>query len=248
MLGALGKIAAAPLSPTFTSLEKARAYNAALTRAEYALARVVASEAGPKGTPTEMACLADATLNHAGGRELEQHVTASLGFGAQDGRPFSTAQSPGPRHIEAALAVLRRGLFGLLSPPMRGVVRGADRFLSPRAQDDLAGRGSAKHCPALVILERWTFDRAFADRSRCTLSAKNGPDQREWIGLVAGVDSYRQMFLRPATAAQAALYADARRVIESRGQYQGSPLIAPLPDVVVVAAVVGAAYLLRGVA
>lgn len=244
MAGALARIAAAPLSPSYGTHEAARAYAPDLTLDEYALARVVASEHG-RGTPTEMGCIADASVNHAAGAPLFAHVTAGRGFGAQEGRPMSTRLPPGPRHIEAARAVLRRSFFGALSPALQGVARSARRYISPRSQQGSFSEGSSKHCPALVILERWTYAKEWANRSRCELSATRGRGQLEWVGPIPGVDPWTLMLFRPATLAQDALYADARRVIESGGSYKGRLRPLGAAELLAVGALIAAAQLGR---
>jgi hypothetical protein len=250
---ALAKITAAAKSPAFATLAAARAYDQGLTEAEYCLARVVASEAG-NGTAMEQACIADATLNHAGGRtgaELVRHVTGGNGFGEQGpSRPVSTRLGPAPRHIETALAVLRRrGLFGFLAPEMYGCSRGAIRYFSPSGQAARSSEEPEKNLPPLVLLEKWTFNKKVVNRAALELGPPGpGSGQLEWVGPIAGVDPWRQMFLRRSTFAQAALYADARKVIESRGGYKGIPPFVSPGDALLVLGLVASLYMLRGVA
>lgn len=245
MIGAIAKIDAAAKSPTYGDLEAARAYDPGLTADEYALGRVVVSEFG-RGTPTEMACIADAvrTKAVARGRTIAAHITAGAGFGEQghgSSRPVSSRQDPGPRHLEAAIAVLRRGFLGVLPPPLVGLARGATSFFDPKSQASQSVSDPSINCPPLVILEAWTFDKAHPG---CKLAERRGPAQLEWIGPVAGVDAYQLMLLRPATTNQAVLYAEARKVIESRGAYK-APLLPLLPtELGTVLLLVGASYLL----
>jgi hypothetical protein len=241
-VGYLETIAAASTSPTYSSLESARASVSDLTLIEYGLARVIASEHA-KGSPAEICCIGDATINgaKAAGRDLLDHITAgssqfgsqgSVGAGARK-RPVSSARSPGARHIRAALALLRGRFFGLVDPPARGISRGARRFFDPRAQLALSKSGT-KHCPPLVILERWTYALPWGP-TRCTLGTKRGTGQEEWVGPIVGIDAYELMLFRPAGRQQDALYAAARRVIESQGLEQTGPSSAqPLVELLLV--------------
>jgi hypothetical protein len=246
-------IAAAPTSPTFGSRAAAAGNVHDLTEEEYALARVIASEHS-RGSPTEICCIGDATLNGAAaaGRTLIDHVTAganafggqgTVGAGARK-RPVSSARPPGARHLRAALALLRGRFFGLVDPPARGISKGARRFFDPRSQLS-QHKGGVGHCHPLVILERWTFARKWG-ATRCTLLPKNGTDQQEWVGPIAGVDAYELMLFRKAGRDQAALYAAARRVIESQGLNQEGPNpIMPLAEfALVLALAAGAAWVL----
>jgi hypothetical protein len=225
----LDDIAKAPASPQLETLEEARAkVDPGLTLDEYTLARMVYSE-GASGTPVELCCLADAAYNQAraAGRTIHAYATNGNGFGQQDRtRPVSTARAPGPRHVHAALAVLRRrpwfGIPMLAPPPARGIARGARRFLSPRAQLALSKQDRSRWCPPLAVLERWSFNAPWSDRSTCSVG-KPGPRSgwEEWVGPIPGVDPWRQMFMRPATSLHAQLYREARQVIESGGTYKG---------------------------
>jgi hypothetical protein len=226
----LDDIAAASTSPSYDSLAAARAVIADLTDEEYGLARVIASE-HRTGSPTELCCIGDATINgaRAGGRELLDHITGgSAAFGAQGSgggrkRPVSSARSPAARHVRAALALLRGRLWGLADPPARGIARGARRFYSPRGQLSQHRSSPSTHCSPIVILDRWTFDLDWLDRSRCLLTTTRGADQQEWVGPIDGVDAYVLMLFRKAGRAQGALYVAARRVIESEGRDQSGP-------------------------
>lgn len=249
MLDALAKIAASPRSPRFATEESARAVFPGLTRDEYAMARVVNSE-HDGGTPTEQACIADAVLNAAGSRGVYGHVTRGNGYGEQGAdRPVASGRHPGPRHVAAALAVMRAPtVFGqpvpLLKGPLRGIARGATRFLNVKAQADAHARSSATHCPPDVVLRRWTYSLPWADRSTCTLGTKRGGGQLEWVGAIPGVDAYAGvMLLRPASSQQDQLFADALKVIASRGSYKGRTFPIGGVDVAILVALVGATYL-----
>jgi hypothetical protein len=241
-------IAAAPTSPRFETEEEARQRFPGLTRDEYALARAVNSEAGSRPA-LEMACIADAIVNAARGKSVFAHVTGGAGYGPQKSpRPVTTDRDPGPRHVVAALAVLRPpAIFGqavpLLAGNLRGCSHGATRFLNVKAQDELNRSGSPTHRPAVAVLESWTYSRRFAnDAPDGTLKKERGGGQLEWVGHIPGVDAYRGvMLLRPATAQQDLLFSQARRIIESKGAYQGLPF-API-DVAVLVAFIGATYL-----
>lgn len=256
-MGYLEEIGAAATSPTYSSVEGARKVVADLTDEEYALARVIASEYAA-GSPTELCCIGDADINQArsSGRKLVDHITAGTGvFGSQgsDGagarrRPVSSARTPGPRHVLAAVALLRARFFGFMDPPARGISRGARRYFDPRAQLASHRKNSATHCHPLVILERWTYALPWGP-TRCSLGTKRGADQEEWVGPITGVNAYELMLMRPAGRQQDALYKAARRVIESQGidQSGGSPSPAmPLIELALVVGLAAAAAWLAG--
>lgn len=253
----LDDIAKADASTRLETLEEARAKaDKSLTLDEYTLARMVYSEHA-SGSPTELVCLADAGANkaEAEGRSIYLYATNGSGYGAQGERsdaggkrPVSTARAPTPRHVAAALAVLRGStLFGLPigKAPARGIAKGARRFFDPRTQDKLhqdykAGRSGGKvhSCSALGLLKAWTFDRPYCGGSRCCSdgappsSGRNGSSQEEWVGPIEGVDPYELMLMRPKSALQEQLYAEAVKVIESRGSYKGHMPIGLPPAVV----------------
>lgn len=221
----LDDIARTPTSPRFDSLEAAKRHFPDLTLDEYTLARVINSEHG-RGGPVELVAIGDADVNkaQATGRSIFQHATGGSGqYGPQDNvRPVSSARSPGPRHVKAALAVTRG--------PARGIARGARRYFDPRVMDIgyrayRAGTSTKViSCSALGVLEAWTFSRPRCGGNRCCANglpvpAPNGSGQEEWVGPIHGVDAYELMLMRPKTADQAELYAMARQVITSRGRY-----------------------------
>jgi hypothetical protein len=230
----LDDIGVSPTSPTLAGLDDARHVIADLSMDEYALARVLASEyAG--GTPTELCCIGDAECNEAKarGRTLADHITAGTGAWGSQGsagagdrkRPMSSARAPGPRHVRAAVA-LTRGPWNLLPSalaPARGIAQGARRYFDPRSQISSA---DSSHCHPLIVLERWTYDLPWA--GTCVLGTTRGRDQQEWVGPIKGVDAYQLMLFRPATPMQDALYAAARRVIETQGADQSGPT-GPIP-------------------
>lgn len=238
----LDDIAAAKMSPQFHSLEAAQQAFPGLTRDEYTLARMVYSEHA-SGSPVELCCLADAGVNkaQADGHSLYQYATGGLGYGAQGGaRQVSTARSPAPRHVKAALAVLRRsswlGIPWLAPPPARGIARDARRFLDPRAQLARHIKEPRTNCPPLAVLERWCFAKPWlvadsgerlALRSRgdargCALGPAGSPSrQEEWVGPIPGVDPYELMLVRPRTSLHAQAYVEAKKIIETRGSYKG---------------------------
>jgi hypothetical protein len=253
----LHHIAAAPTRPLLEDLAEAQLIFRDLTVDEYTLARAIASEDFSAGTTT-LLCLGDVACNAAADerRTVHDYATRGNGYGAQgDGspkRPISTARPPAPRHVHAAIALLRGPrlpFFGLrlpLRPPARGIARGATRFFSPSAQEALhKQRGVGDYCPPLAHLKRWTYALKVVSRNNgdCQLGTVRGSGQLEWVGPIKGVDPWRQMFMRPATGAQDALYAEARRVIETRGAYQGRDPIG-VSDVVAVLALVGASFLM----
>lgn len=256
-MGYLDDIGAAATTPTLGSLDAARSKVLAdLNEEEYALARVIASEYA-SGSPTELCCIGDADINkaRASGRPLIDHITAGTGvFGSQgsDGagarrRPVSSARAPGPRHVLAAVALLRARFFGFIDPPARGISRGARRYFDPRAQLSSHRSNSSTHCHPLVILERWTYALPWGP-TRCSLGTKRGPDQEEWVGPIAGVNAYELMLMRPAGRQQDALYAAARRVIESQGldQSSGPSPAMPLIELALVVGLAAAAAWLAG--
>jgi len=228
-MGLLEDIAAAPTTPTYSTLDAARAKYPDLTVDEYALSRVVGSE-NFNGRPAELVCIADVTVNRAkrAKRSVHDYVTAGGEYGSQGsgGRSESSARPGGPRHIAAARAVLHPATFlgvpiPFLPPRGRGWSGGAVQYFDPGAQ--LASL-DATHCHPLVILERWTYD---LEKVGCELKREHrGPNQQEWVGPIAGVDPWVLMLLRPAGPNQDALYAEAKRIIETRGTYKGR---APLP-------------------
>lgn len=235
----LDDIAKTPREPRLETIEEARKVlgDPSLTLDEYTLARMVNSE-GDTGTATELCCLADAGVNQARaqGRSLYDYATGGQGYGPQGGaRQVATTRAPGPRHVKAALAVLRRrpffGIPGIAPPPARGIARGARRFLSPRAQLALSKQDITKWCPPIAVLEKWAFGAGWADRSACRPGAPGPRSQwEEWVGPIPGVDPWRQMFMRPATALHASLYAEARRIIQSSGTYKGREPAAELVE------------------
>lgn len=228
-------IAAAGQTPAYDTLEAARAFDSSLTRDEYTLARIIKSEHG-SGTPDDMCCIGDADCNKAkaAGKSIFDHATGGTGsYGGQGGaRPVSTARSPGPRHIKAALAVLRwRWWFVVPTPPpARGIAKGARRYFDPKTQDVLHARDPRSNsCSAIGLLEAWTFARPKCNGVRCCanglpVDGPNGSGQEEWVGPIAGVDAWQLMLMRPKTnaATQRANYELARKVIESRGAFKPS--------------------------
>jgi hypothetical protein len=248
----LDYISGSAIGPSYGSVDSARAVAADLSDEEYALARVVASEYA-SGSAAELCCLGDATINdaRAAGRELGDYITAgSSVFGGQGTtgafgrkRPVSSARAPGPRHIRAALALLRARLFGLADPPARGIARGARRYFDGKTQLAQSRISPSTHCHPLVILERWTYALPWGS-ARCTLGTVRGRDQQEWVGPISGVDAWQLMLFRPAGRQQGALYAAARRVIESEGgDGAGPPLgpVMPIVELLVVVVVAAAA-------
>ncbi len=236
-------------------LAQARQQTPTLTMHEYALARVMASEVGG-GTPQELVAIGDVTAN-LGGVNLFRWITDGTGrFGKQGqssgrgNRQVSSRQDPGPRHIVAALSVLRPGfslhglpvigaiLGNLVGGPARGFTRGATKFFSPRAQGNSC---TDTHPSALSLLKRWTYDLSWKNRATCELGSRRGLSQREWVGPIAGIDAYRQMLFRPATGAQDRNYELAKRVIESRGADQPAPEATPIAgaDLVALLAIFG---------
>lgn len=257
----LARLEAAAREPRFDTLEEARAVYRDLTLDEYALARVINSEADRRPV-LEQACIADSDVNRARdrGRSLFDYITNGSGqFGGQgrgdDGvtRLQSSARPPGPKHVEVALAVLRRSwkAWPFLLPPLLGVSRGARQYFNPKVQDAMHAKDPASHsCSALGLLRAWTFDTEKCGARRCCAGGAPAPDARrgraqmEWVGPIPGVDAYQLMLIRPATANQGALYAEAVKVIESKGAYQGRRMpVAPV-DLAIVAVLVGAGYLL----
>lgn len=251
MLDSLERIARLPSSPRLETLEEARELVRDLTPDEYALARVINSEADSRPT-IEQACIADATVNdaRARGKGLFAYITGGTGaFGEQGGvHKQSSARPPGPRHVEVALCTVRTRatVLPFVAPPFAGIAKGARQYLNPRVQDVLNKRdGSSTACPPLAILESWTYSRKIVSRedNGCQLATKRGGGQLEWVGPIAGVDPWNLMLMRPATAAQDRLYAEAVKVIESRGSYKGKGLpLAPV-ELLLVAGLIGAAYL-----
>ncbi len=224
--GYLARIASARTSPLLESAASARAYYPSraeeITDDVYTLSRVLGSEHF-SGRPVELCCLADAGANkaQAAGQSLHQYATGGAGYGSQGGaRQVSTARMGGPRHVLAALAVVGPG------GPARGISQGARRYFDPKAQLALLAQyGIAHYCPPDVILKRWTYDLSWGSE-RCSLKTARGSHQEEWVGPIDGVDPYQLMLMRPKTAQQDALYAEALKIIESKGSYKGS---APLP-------------------
>jgi hypothetical protein len=226
----LDDIARTLTSPRFETLEEARAVFPDLTLDEYTMARVINSEHG-SGSAVELVAIGDADANKAAatGKSIFQHATNGAGYGAQGAsRPVSSARAPGPRHVVAAVAVLRG--------PARGIARGARRYFDPREMNrgHLAYKSGTSDkvlsCSALGLLEAWTFARPQCGRNRCCanglpVAGPNGSGQEEWVGPIPGIEPYELMLMRPATAQQSALYAEARRVIETRGGYHGAVAI-----------------------
>jgi hypothetical protein len=258
-VGFLDEIASAPTGPTYGSLAAARALVEDLGEDEYALARVIASEYA-SGSPVELCAIGDADINKAAAehRDLVDHITGgSMVYGSQGSdagggrkRPVSSARAPGPRHVRAALALLRGGFFQRLFafgvPPARGIARGARRYFDPRAQLSSHRTNPGTHCHPLTILERWTFALPWG-ATRCSLGTTRGRDQEEWIGPLDGVNAYELMLMRPAGRQQQALYESARRVIESAGADQSGPSPArPLVELLVVVLIAAAAAALAG--
>lgn len=205
-------------------LTAARRVGGDMTRDEYTLARIIASELGD-GTAAELLCIGDADLNRAraAGRSVYDHATAGHGYGRQGDpsgspRPVATSKDPTVRHLRAVRALLAPG-------GARGIARGAQRYFDPKTQLALWRAGKAHH--PLTILDRWTFNRAWAggvvrdDDGRMTRPlGPVRPGGEEWTGPIAGVDAWELMLMRPQTAAQLELYREAVEVIESRGADQ----------------------------
>lgn len=247
----LDDIARAPTKPQLETIEEARKVTGdpSLSLDEYTLARMVYSEHA-SGSPVELCCLADAAANKAAaeGRSIHLYATGGAGFGAQGGaRQVSTARAPTPRHIKAALAVLRNRWW-FLPPPARGIAKGARRFFDPRAQLKLSqDQGTGKFAPPLVVLRRWTYDLAWVNRAELELGTRRGSNQEEWVGPIPGVDPYELMLMRPKTALQDSLYAEAVKVIESRGAYKGRmPTVGELGAVALVVLGLGLAAAAAG--
>lgn len=238
----LGRIASARATPLLDSIDEAKAYYPSraseITEDVYTLSRVIGSE-DFSGGPIEFCCIADAGANKAAaaGQSLHRYATGGAGYGSQGGpRQVSTARPGGPRHLLAALAVIGEG------GPARGISMGARRYLDPGAQRALLDRdGIGKYCPPEVVLKRWTYDLAWG-KERCSLGETRGSQQEEWVGPIDGVDPYRLMLFRPKTAAQDALYAEALKIIQSRGAYKGGPVL-PATELLVIGAAIAVGVL-----
>lgn len=206
-------------------LAEARELVPSVTLDELALARLVASEHG-RGTPAELACIADAEVNEARVRRLgiAAHLMGSTGsFGPQGGpRPASTRQNPTMRHLAAARAVLRGDAAG--------ISRGARRFFAPKAQDIAhrmwkAGKSTAKHtCSAIGLLTAWSYDLPPCERGgRCCedgMPKVGNPGKRTegWVGQIHGVDPWELLLLRPMSRGpdHEAAYAAALAVLRGK--------------------------------
>lgn len=230
----LRAIAAAPRGwlTTSTSLDPAallaegRTRDPELDEDELALARLVASEHG-RGTPAELACIADAELARARAKRMSvlAHLTGGAGkFGPQGGRrPASTRQNANMRHLAAARAVL--------SGELEGIALGAQRFFSPAGMEKAyraykAGRtpGKVHSCSALGLLRAWCFDLPPCTRGRrCCADGQPkagnpGPNLEGWVGPIPGVDPFELMLMRPmrAGAEHEAAYAAAADIVRGR--------------------------------
>ena len=181
-----------------TLLAQARRFDPQTTLEELTAARLIASERD-SGNPTEWAAIVDAELNRARRRKkpsLFASLTSAGTFGRQGRR------APGGRKRRAAtrrdptlaqLRIARR----VLSGELRGVSRGATRFFDPRTQERLFRKGDKGHCPAQVILKKWSFALKYRDRSRCQLGTKPGRDTQAWVGPIPNIDARRLMLFRP---------------------------------------------------
>lgn len=223
-------VRSAPSAPRFATLAAAQERYPGLTRDEYTLARVIASEFG-SGTAEEMAAIGDADLNRAerDGRSVYDHATRGNGYGRQgEGsppRPVATRLAPSPRHIAVVFALMRQGV--------RGIAKGATQYFDPRDQDLLNrqwsdGRRSMRVCPPLVQHERWAFGLSartatVAGRKVCELFGTRKPTL-EWVGPIGGVDPWRLFLFRRATSRHAELFVEGQRVIRSRGTYRGADM------------------------
>ncbi len=232
-----GHIAAAPLTPLLETLAEARReVDARLSEDEYTLARIIGSEHF-SGSPMELLCIGDADCNKASdqGLSITAHATRGNGYGPQgEGnpkRPVSTTRPPAPRHVLAALALLRGfNFWGIPLPwsgaPARGISKGARRYWDPKAQRDLNRQhGPAKYCKPLTHLERWCFGRDVVSREGgdCQLGGPRRPVE-EWCGPIVGVNPWVLMLMRPASIMHAFNYSEARRIIETEGRYRGAPI------------------------
>ena len=201
-------------SPT-ELLRQARRFDPNVTLDELTGARLAASEHG-SGSFTELCCIVDAELNRAErrGKSLYQSLTYRDTFGKQGRtRRASTRRDPRIRHLLAARAVI--------SGKARGISRGATRFYDPKAQHRAhkrwkSGKSDRRHCPPLVILERWAFDLPWAKRKgACKLNrTRPGRHKLQWVGPIAGVDPLRLFLMRPATDQHQAFYDVARKLLE----------------------------------
>lgn len=216
-------------------LAQARVKYPGLTRDEYTLARVMASE-NFSGSAIELAVRGDCDLNKSSAKGLSvfDHAAPRGVYGRQGsgGRPVATSRDPGPRHIAVAFALMRRQI-AVLPPPARGVARGGVQYFDPKTQDDLyrgwrdgtSTRTIATTCGALDVLEKWTYGypknsitRAEAQSGEICFTRTAPRRALEWVGYVDGIDAYRgPMIMRPATSRQDELFSAAVRVIKSRG-------------------------------
>ena len=184
-----------------------------LTLDELTLAAVVASEDGNASAVT-VAAICDATFNKSSRKGASIYATATKGrgFGKQGARrPMSTRLAPRLRHIRAACAVTRGDLAG--------VSHGATHWLHWRTQDMMSRKAPATNCPARTVVERWAWNREWADvdasgnRTSCELGPRRGP-MLEWVGAIDGVDARSLLLFRPATTAHAAQWAAVQRVLD----------------------------------
>lgn len=155
----------------------------------YSLARCIGSEGyGGKGSPVEAyAAVGWAIRNRA--TRAEQSITARLTwdsdagkglYGEQRERMASTARAPRRLHVMVA--------EGILGGAVTDRTKGASAFFDPKVQDGGMQGGKAIK-PTETILKNWAADGY------------------EWVGRVAGIDTYHLALFRKGRRGTAELVA-----------------------------------------
>lgn len=150
---------------------------AGLSPETYALARLVASEAGGRAAPAEQMAIAEVGRNEADRRGIsilrlltrDESPDRNGYFGQQSGRWAATTRDPNGRAVAAA----RIALEGSTE-----LAQGAGKFFHPRTQDAGLQGGRRLRRNAAEVIGSW------------------GSEGWQWIGPLPGVASYRFMALR----------------------------------------------------
>ena len=186
-------------------LEQARRAIPDITADEYALARVIASEAGSRPEVEQMV-IASCDINRArrAGLSLSAHIARGGRYGAQGigGRLQSSRLDPSAVHARLAMRVVREG---------RDYALGGEIYFNPRVQwrchsrpreCSVDGELNRNQSPEAVV-KSWSYvmarrscGRDAQQRYVCSYGPATGK-RNQWVGPIVGIDPWQLMVFQP---------------------------------------------------
>ncbi len=104
----------------------------------------------------------------------------------------------------------------MLSGEAKGISNGAIVYFDPLCQYRMHKKDPRRHsCSATTLVKAWTYDLGRQGTARCPSNDRKGPNQKEWVGPIPGVDPTRLMLLRPATSEQDKRFAQSYAICEA---------------------------------